>query len=340
MSDLLIIFLVVGSMALAMVAAFFILRAQKPEKTDEQGKQAILDLERRITDLLMVQMKEMRQQTGDTTRQMADRMQSFTKETTELKAAVMDVQGKVGDLSSFQEIFRSPKLRGQWGEAQLSYILSQNFPTELLEEQHRFSSGEAVDCIIRLPDGRLLPIDSKFSFDNFEKMASTQNEAEKAGYRKMFLADTKARVDEIASKYVIPSENTVDLALMYIPAEAIYYELMFNMADESVLEYAWKKKIVICSPNTLLLSLRTILHWVKDTQISKQTQGILKKLERIMQDGEVLEKSFKNLGTHLKNAQSSYEDSQKRLELFTDRTQKIIDLGQEYSQNLIENKEK
>jgi len=322
----------------ALLVAIFVFLAKKLNTSQDQSAQ-IKDLERRITDLMISQMKDVRAENTDTTRQMADRIQSFTKATTELCESVKDVQTKVGDLNSFQEIFRSQKLRGEWGEAQLSYILTQNFPAELIEEQHVFLSGEKVDCVLKLPDGKLLPIDSKLSYENFEKMVNAKLETEKAGYRKMFLGDIKKMVDGISSKYILPGENTVDLALMYIPAEAIYYELMFNMADESVLEYAWKKKIVICSPNTLLLSLRTILHWIKDTQISKQTNDILKKLERIIQDSQVLDKSFKNLGTHLKNAQSSYDDSQKRLELFTDRTQKIIEMGADYSQKILENKE-
>lgn len=333
------IFLIVSVVIIiALLAGIFAYLSKKLGNQDQSSQ--IKDLERRITDLMISQIKDVRAETTDTTRQMADRIQSFTKATTELQESVKDVQNKVGDLNSFQEIFRSQKLRGEWGEAQLSYILTQNFPAELIEEQHVFSSGEKVDCILKLPDGKYLPIDSKFSYENFEKMVNCKDEAEKTGYRKMFLADIKKMVDGISTKYILPGENTVDLALMYIPAEAIYYELMFNMAEESVLEYAWKKKVVICSPNTLLLSLRTILHWIKDTQISKQTNDILKKLERIIQDSQVLDKSFKTLGNHLKNAQSSYEDSQKRLELFTDRTQKIIEMGNDYTKKILENKEK
>lgn len=333
------IFLIVSVVIIiALLAGIFAYLSKKLGNQDQSSQ--IKDLERRITDLMISQIKDVRAETTDTTRQMADRIQSFTKATTELQESVKDVQNKVGDLNSFQEIFRSQKLRGEWGEAQLSYILTQNFPAELIEEQHVFSSGEKVDCILKLPDGKYLPIDSKFSYENFEKMVNCKDEAEKTGYRKMFLADIKKMVDGISTKYILPGENTVDLALMYIPAEAIYYELMFNMAEESVLEYAWKKKVVICSPNTLLLSLRTILHWIKDTQISKQTNDILKKLERIIQDSQVLDKSFKTLGNHLKNAQSSYEDSRKRLELFTDRTQKIIEMGNDYTKKILENKEK
>jgi len=316
-----------------LLAAVFYLLFFKKQSADRQG---LLDLERRISDLVAREMEKSREQNNNTSRLVNDRIMSFTKETTELKQAFLAVQEKVEDISSFQEIFKQPKLRGQWGEASLAYILKQYFPEELIEEQHYFSSKEAVDAVLKLPDGKLLPIDSKFSFDNFEKMAFAQDEAQKASYRKGFIVDTKLRVDEIASKYILPSEGTVDFALMYIPAEAIYYELMFNQADESILEYAWKRKVVICSPNTIYLSLKTIMHWVKDTQITKQTQDILKKLERISADAVSLQSTFDKLGGHLKNAQSSFEDSQKRVGLLSERVSKVLDISGKKDNNLLD----
>jgi DNA recombination protein RmuC len=305
------------------------------KKDGQENQKGLLDLERRLTDLVALEMEKSRQQNSDTSRQVNDRIISFTKETTELKQAFLAVQEKVDDISSFQEIFKQPKLRGQWGEASLSYILRQYFPDELIEEQHIFSSKEAVDAVLKLPDGKLLPIDSKFSFDNFEKIAFSTNEDEKLTFRKGFISDTKLRIDE-TSKYILPSEGTVDFAIMYIPAEAIYYELMFGQGDESMLEYAWKKKVVICSPNTIYLSLKTIMHWVKDTQITKQTQDILKKLERISADAISLQGTFDKLGSHLKNAQSSFEDSQKRVGLLSERVGKVLDISEKKDNNLLD----
>lgn len=321
-------------LTIILLAAILYLFWNKKDNTENQ--KSLLDLERRFTDLVAREMEKTRQQNSDTSRLVNDRIMSFTKETTELKQAFLAVQEKVEDISSFQDIFRQPKLRGQWGEASLAYILKQYFPDELIEEQHYFSSREAVDAVLKLPDGKLLPIDSKFSFDNFEKMAFAPSEQEKAAFRKGFIYDTKMRVDEIASKYILPSEGTVDFALMYIPAEAIYYELMFNQADESILEYAWKKKVVICSPNTIYLSLKTIMHWVKDTQITKQTQDILKKLERISADAASLQGTFDKLGSHLKNAQSSFEDSQKRVGLLSERVGKVLDISGKKDNNLLD----
>ncbi len=305
--------------------AFYIFFNRK-SKIDEKQTEAIKDLERRLTDILMNQLKEIRDSQNGTSRALNEQIKSFTKETVQIREDLKQIQEKVKDVSSFQEIFKSPKLRGQWGEASLEYILAQYFPPELFKRQYTFSSGEKVDAILKLPNGKLLPIDSKFSSDNFERMIRASSEEEKNRYRMNFLKDLKERIDEVCSKYILPSENTVDFALMYIPAEAIYYEIMFNLRDENVADYAWRKKVVLTSPNTIYLHLKTIEHWFKDTQISKQTQRILKRLSRISKDAEKLSEDFRKLGSHLRNAVSAYDSSEKRLSLFSDRVEKLLEI--------------
>src|SRR3989344_4567343 len=258
--------------------AFFFTRKTK---IDEKQSDAIKDLERRITDLMINQLKEIRGSVDGTSKQLNDQMRSFTKETTEMRANLKQIEDVVKDVSSFQEIFKSPKLRGQWGEASLEHILSQHFPKELYKIQYLFPSGEQVDAVLKLPNGRVLPIDSKFPSENFDKMIHAASETEKEFFKKNFLEDVKNRVLEISSKYILPSESTTDFALMYIPAEAIYYEIINNIGkDVDITSFSWSKKVILTSPNTIYLTLRTIEHWFKDTQVSKQTQEILKKLDK------------------------------------------------------------
>lgn len=273
--------------------------------------------ERRITDLMLGQSKTMN-----------DQISSFTKEATQIKEDLKRVQESVKDVSTFQDIFKSPKLRGQWGEASLEHILSQHFPAELYKIQYLFPSGEQVDAVLFLPNGRVLPIDSKFPSENFDKMINSAGETEKNFFRKTFLEDVKNRINEIAVKYILPSEGTTDFALIYIPAEAVYYEIINNIGkDVDVAAFAWSKKIILTSPNTIYLTLRTIEHWFKDTQISKQTQEILRKLGKIHQDGEKLMDEFRKLGSHLRNASSAYDDSEKRLSLLDEKVEKLVELG-------------
>ncbi len=323
MSEALILLLIFfgAIFGIFIIGIFFYLT--RKSKVDQNQNDAIKDLERRLTDLMMAQLKEIRDVQNGTSREMNNQIRSFTKETTQIREDLKQIQEKVKDVSSFQEIFKSPKLRGQWGEASLEHVLSEHFPSELYKTQYLFSTGEQVDAILKLPNGRILPIDSKFSSDNFERMIHSESEIEKTSLKQQFLRDVKLRIDEIASKYILPHEGTVDFALMYIPAEAIYYEIMFHLREGDVAKYAWSKKVVLTSPNTIYLTLRTIEHWFRDTQISKQTQEILKRLSKIHIDAQKLMNDFRKLGSHLKNATSAYENSEKRLSLFSEKVEKL-----------------
>lgn len=311
-----VLILVIFLVAAAVIAAFFFLN--RKSGVDEKQSAQIRDLERRLTDLII------NHQTG-TSRVMLEQISSFTKETTEMRKQLEQVQETMRDISSFQEIFRTPKLRGEWGEANLGHILAECFPKELYEAQYLFSSGEKVDFVVKLPNGNLLPIDSKFFSDNFERIINAQTEEERSFFQKKFVQDIKFNIDKVSSKYILPSENTIDYALMYIPAEAIFHHIMFNLKEEDMGEYARKKKVTLASPNTIYLILATILHWFRDTQISRQTQEILKRLNKIQQDSEKLMEDFRKLGGHLRNATSAYDSSEKRLSLFSDKVEKLLE---------------
>jgi len=295
---------------------------QRKSKIDERQSDVLRDLERRVTDLVL----EIKGSVDGTSQAMHQQIASFTKETVQMREQIKAVQEEIKGISSFQEIFRTPKLRGEWGEASLEHILSEYFPRELYITNFTFSSGETVEFVLKLPNQKLLSIDAKFFSDNFEKMIEAEKDEEKTLFQKKFLQDIKLSIEKIASKYILPSENTVDYALMYIPAEAIFHQIMFNLREENIGEYARRKKVVLTSPNTIYLTLRTIQHWFKDTQISRRTQEILQKLSRIQMDAEKLMEDFRKLGNHLKNAASSYESSEKRLGLFSERVEKLTQI--------------
>lgn len=313
-------------LALAVLIGAIIVFFVQKSKTNQGQSEAIKDLERRITDLMISQLKEIRNNQEGTAKTMNNQIYSFTKEATLIRQELKQVQESVKDVSSFQKIFKSPKLRGQWGEASLEHILGQHFPQDLYKVQYLFSSGNQVDAVLILPNKKVLPIDAKFPSENFNKMAEAESKEEREIYLKKFVIDVKLRINEVASKYILPSEGTIDYALMYIPAEAIYYEIINNLSRKTDLaDYAWKKKVILTSPNTIYLTLRTIEHWFKDTQISRRTQEILKRLNRIYLDGEKLADSFRKLGGHLKNSLSAYESSEKRLSLFSNRVEKLME---------------
>ena len=253
-----------------------------------------------------------------------DQMEKFIGGFSQMKEVLGQVQSQVKEVSSFQTIFKSPKLTGQWGEASLDYMLSLYFPRrDAYELQYQFSSGEAADAVLKLPNGRILPIDSKFPQDNFNQFINAIEVSQKEEARKALVARIKQDITDIAAKYILPNENTVDFAMMYIPAESLYYEVV---TKEDLTSFAWNKKVFLTSPNTFILTLGVIQHWFKDTDITKKTGEILKKLQRIAIDGEKLSESFRKLGSHISSAKSSYDDAEKRIGMLVERVNNVGNL--------------
>ncbi len=285
-------------------------------------RKANLDVERRITDIISRQLSEIRGSVDFTSRSMGDQISSFTRETMKIQEEMRAMQGAVKEISSFQEFFRSPKIRGQWGEATLDHILGEYFPKNLYTMQHAFPSGEKVDAVLKLPNKKLLPIDSKFPLENFRKMVDSEGE-EKSKFRGLFLNDAKEHIKKISEKYILPSEGTVDFAVMYIPAEAVYYEINMDR-DSNIPEYARSRKVIFSSPNTFYLTLRAVEQWFRDTRITRHAQEIMKHITIVEKDSEKLAVEFRKLGAHLKNASSAYNNSKKRVELFGRRVGRIL----------------
>jgi len=316
-----------------MVYVIRLLRAPKDDKPD----QSALLLSQRLEALsaqVSKQLEQSRQASERSAGSVSSQVQNFTKGMEQLRNEVSRVQEQVKQVVSFQDIFRSPKLRGNWGEYSLESALSQYFSGGSWHMQHQFATGDMVDAIIQLPNGLLLPIDSKFNWENFQKMVQADNDITTEGFRKQFLSDVKKKIDEIATKYLLPGEGTTDFALMYVPAEAVYYEIINQIGEADVAEYARKKKVVLCSPNTFYLTITAVQHWFRDAQFSQQTKGIMKRLATVMKDAGKLEDDFRKLGGHLSDASSAYERSEKKLGHLVERTQKVIEMEAEESKNI------
>jgi len=228
------------------------------------------------------------------------------------------------DISSLQELLRAPKFRGQMGETMLGNLLAQVLPLKHFELQYRFKSGDAVDAVIHLGE-RLVPVDAKFSLENFQKTLDTQDEALKNSFRKKFIQDVKNRVDEIAAKYILPGENTYDFALMYVPAENVYYEVIIK---EDIFSYSMAKKVIPVSPNTFYAYLQVICLGLKGLKIEENAKSILKNLSALGGEVNKFKEEFDVLGSHLNNAGTKYVDAQKRLDRFSDRLTNIQDTKQ------------
>lgn len=303
----------------------FLLINQRMDAMANSLQQALRD----TLQLVSGQLKESRESVERSSQTVHKQVESFTTGLTQLSENLKQVHESVKGVSSFQDIFKAPKLRGIWGEESLEASLGQYFSKDSYQLQHYFKSGEAVDAILQLPNDLILPIDSKFNWENFEKMINSANDAERANFKKIFYSDVKKKIDEISAKYILPSEGTTDFALMYIPAETVYYEVINNTRDADIPAYARGKRVFLVSPNTFGLSVSAIRHWIKDIQTTKQTREIIKRLERIAADGKKLGDDFRRLGKHLSDARGSYDDSEKRLSLMVDRVENVVQIGED-----------
>jgi DNA recombination protein RmuC len=240
----------------------------------------------------------------------------------ELSKATQQVFDIGKDIAGLQEILRAPKLRGVLGELFLGDLLGQILPPNHFTLQHRFKSGEAVDAVVRLGQF-LVPVDSKFPLENFRRVIESRTDEERKTVRKRFVTDVRKHIDAIADKYILPDEGTFPFALMYIPAENVYYETIIkdeNFGDDKGLSaYALERKVIPVSPNSFYAYLQAIVLGLKGLQIERSAQTIITHLERLRGDFERFRKEFDLIGTHLNNARGRYDEAEKRLDRFGER---------------------
>jgi DNA recombination protein RmuC len=189
--------------------------------------------------------------------------------------------------------------------------------------QHTFATGDRVDAVIRVD--RLVPIDSKFPLDNFELMAAAEDDAQRQLHEKAFGRDVKKHIDDIAAKYILPAEGTYDFALMYLPAEAIYYELVSGKTGQ-LLSYAHERRVFPVSATTFTAYLQVIVMGLKGLQIEQTAQEVMSYCAALQKDFGRFREDFELVGTHLSRAQSKYAESDKRLDRFETRLERAADL--------------
>jgi DNA recombination protein RmuC len=236
---------------------------------------------------------------------------------------IRDVGREVGQMSEIgrsmkelQDFLKSPKLRGNIGEQILKDLITQIFPKNSFHLQYQFKSGDKVDAAIQT-DAGILPIDSKFPMENFQKMIKATTDEELQTFRKEFAKDIKKHIDAIAKKYILPDEGTMDFALMYVPSEAVFYELV-NM--DELIEYARQQRIYIVSPSTLYAHLQTILLSFEGKKLESQSKEVFRLLRALQIDYEKVNDSLDVLGKHIGNASNQFSNVNKG---FTGMGQKL-----------------
>jgi DNA recombination protein RmuC len=245
-----------------------------------------------------------------------------------LEVTGQQIQSVGQEIARLQEILRAPKLRGNLGELFLEELLSQILPPPYYQMQYGFRDGLKVDAVIRLPQGNLVPVDAKFPLENFQRMiAPEQTEAAREQFRKTFSADFKRHVDHIAAKYIRPDEGTLDFALLYVPAENVYYEAILRDdqfgQSRALNSYALAKKVIPVSPNSFYAYLQAILLGLRGLKIESQAKEIFAFLARTRSDLSRMKEEWELVGKHLTNARSAYDKSEKRLDQVLDRVNSL-----------------
>jgi DNA recombination protein RmuC len=310
------------------VAIFLLRKGNAPKQND----QALLMLQNRLDSLMQVVDKKMGESQQATLRQFSDskefmqdintemkkHLSEVTKAVTEANEGSKQVLGITEDLHNLQKILTNQKHRGSLGEASLELILNNVLPPGAYKLQYSFANGDKVDAVIETKDG-MIPIDAKFSLDNYNRLCNESDVAKKANIEKEFVNDLKKRIDETA-KYIKPSEGTLPFAMMFIPAEGIYYDLLVNEIGavksntRSLIDYAYTdKNVIIVSPTTFSAYLRSVLYGFRAFKIEESARDISKRVEELGKHLKAYEEYYQKLGNALGTVVSHYENGYKEL---------------------------
>lgn len=238
----------------------------------------------------------------------------------ELAQRTKDIQEVSKNVSSLQELLRAPKFRGGFGELLLERLLADILPADSYSLQYKFKGGETVDAVIRI-GGNLVPIDSKFPLEDFERIVAVESEEEQAALRRQFTRNMKKHIDDV-TKYILPDESTFDFALMYIPAENIYYETIIRGTEESdIFSYSLDKRVVPVSPNSFYAYLQVIVQGLKGLRVEKAAGEILSYIRRLQSDFDDFQYDYGVMGEHIRHAANKYDEANRKLARFGDKLQ-------------------
>jgi len=300
-----------------LILYFLVFKKEKPRDSDQSFlllQNQIQDLSRIIDLKLGESTKIIQNHFGET----AKIIKEITQELTKVGEGQKQVIDLANQLESLENILKNPKQRGVLGEYYLETVLENVLPPSTYKMQYEFKDGTKVDAVIFIKD-KIIPIDSKFSLENYNRLIETKNEDERRRLESLLCDDLKNRIDETA-KYIKPSEGTMEFAFMFIPSEAVYYDLLINKigaiktTTRNLIEYAMgEKKVIIVSPTSFLAYLQTVLQGLKAMQIEESAKEIKKRVEELSRHLMSYEAYMKKLGANLGTTVNMYNSAYKEL---------------------------
>lgn len=316
--DLLWIVVTLGALILC-VNLFLLWRLSRPEKKSDSAlllQNDLQDLRRTLDAKLNESAKDMRESMKTQLSESTKIVREVTEGLTKLGETNRQVVSFAEELRNLQDVLQNPKQRGILGEYYLEAVLQNVLPPKSFAMQYGFENGEIVDAVVFVKD-KVIPIDSKFSLENYNRLLETRDVTEKSRLEKAFKQDLKNRIDE-TSKYVRPSENTTEFAFMFIPSEGLYYDVLVGSVGTGVsardlVEYAFTKKVIIVSPTSFLAYLQTVLQGLKALQIEESAKEIQKKVEDLGRHIGKYEDYYAKLGNSLQTTVNHYNAAYKEL---------------------------
>ncbi len=292
----------------------------------EEHKQTVEELRKTVDQKLTESSKSVGEQLTRNLESVGKTFAQVSKELGQLSEASARILEVGKDIGGLKEILIAPKARGGLGEVLLEQLLGNVLPPEHYEMQYSLGA-DRVDAIVKMPEG-LVPIDSKFPLPDFERITKAQDDSERKKARKEFLKDVKARIDEIAGKYIKPELGTVDFALMYIPADNVYYEAVTrDEGGDSILEYSLAKKVIPVSPFTFYAYLVALAYGLKGMRVAEHAKKIREQLGALSQSLGKAQEDFDTLGRHIQNAANKYGDVGKHFQDFAFKLTQYAELG-------------
>ena len=308
-------FLIILTIILLIVILFLILIKTKQIKELSENKP-----NDRLFELLNQNVLSVQQQLGHTSDSLNQRLDKAAQVISAVNRELGSMSEIGRNIKDFQALLNAPKLRGNLGETILYDTLAQTLPASHYETQFKFKAGQTVDAIIRTNSG-IICIDSKFPMENFVLMSKTDDPKERERQLKDFVRQVKKHIDDIEDKYILPSEGTLEYAVMYVPSEKVFYEIV--MESEDLLQYAHDRHVLLVSPNTFLYYLRTVMMGLERGKIQEEAKRIIETLKSIQNENKKFGEAIQLVNRHLTNAKNAMDSASNQYEIFSHRVNQV-----------------